>query len=334
MKFNFLSILKYTLSFLAAVALFWYLYRDQNIDETLARFSSADYRWIFFSMFLSASSHWFRAWRWQIMLRPVGYETGIFKPFLAVMVGYVANMILPRMGEISRCAVLKKTNDIPIEISFGAVVAERIIDVIVMLSLCVLGVALEFDKIGGFLINIFGSSSDALTQKLILLFVVFLLGVLGLLLLFLLREKIKKMAFYQKIRNLFSGLKDGFLSVGKLSASDRLLFLGHTVAMWILYYTTSYVLFFSIAETSNLDWHCAFAVLVMTALSVTAPVQGGIGVYHWFVSVTLMAYGIEEKLSKDFAFMMHSSQVFMIVVLGGLSFLASMLISKKSETAK
>ncbi len=332
MKFDFFSVLKYTVSLVVAGGLFWFLYRDQDMGKMIDNFSSIDYKWILLSMVLMLISHLSRAWRWSIMLRPLGYEVGIWKPFVAILVGYLANLVVPRMGEVSRCAVLKRTNDIPMNLSFGAVITERIVDVLMLLTITIMTVLLEFDKIGDFLINTFSSNTQSYTQKLIFLFGIFVLGVVAVVLLFLFKEKLAQFAIYHKIRGFVVGLKDGVLSVLQLKGNDRWIFVFNTVAIWVLYYFTSYVLFFCLPETSNLGMMCGLSILVMTAISIAAPVQGGTGIYHIFVAATLLAYGVNQDLGKYFALVMHSSQMLMIIFAGLIALVVLFFISPKNPS--
>ncbi len=332
MKLDFLSVLKYTVSLVVAGGLFWFLYRDQDMGKMIDNFSSIDYKWILLSMVLMLISHASRAWRWSIMLRPLGYEVGVWKPFVAILVGYLANLLVPRMGEVSRCAVLKRTNDIPMNLSFGAVITERIVDVLMLLTITIITILLEFDKIGDFLISTFSSNTQSYTQKLIILFGIFVLGIVVVVLLFLFKEKLAQFALYNKIRAFVVGLKDGVLSVLQLKGKDRWIFLFNTVAIWILYYFTSYVLFFCLPETSNLGMMCGLSILVMTAISIAAPVQGGTGIYHIFVAATLLAYGVNQDLGKYFALVMHSSQMLMIIFSGLIALVLLFFISPKNPS--
>ena len=330
MKFSFAQILKYTISFAIAILIFYYLYKDQDFDQITSLFFKVDYFWIVFSMFLMILSHWSRAWRWALMLHPFGYNVGISRPFLALMFGYLTNMLLPRIGEISRSTMLNRTANVPINLSFGAVITERVIDLLFMCAIAVVTLFLEFDKLGDFLLKTFGNG-EALMQKVYVLVGLGFLGLLGLLVLFLLRNKLKKLPLYEKIAVFLYGLKDGLLSLSKLSKNDQILFWLHSVIIWVLYYFTSYVLFFCIPETADLGFMCGLSILVMTAISIAAPVQGGIGVYHVFVAATFTAYGVESGLGKDFAFLMHSVQTFLIVTAGAISFLISMFLKPKKH---
>ncbi len=333
MKINILSIVKYAFSFALAFGLFWYLYREQDVASMLERFSKVRFEWIFMGIILAVLSHFMRAWRWKIVLEPLGYQPSTGRSFLAVMVGYLANLAVPRMGEVSRCVVLRRTSDVPVNISFGTVITERVIDLCFLVVVVALVVFLEFDKLGVIIAEQFGNQADAsaVTTKLILLFALFATGVISVVMLFIFKETLKKLPLYEKIRSFVIGLKDGLLSIGKIAPKSRYVFLFQSIMIWVLYYLTSYALFNAMEETAHLSALCALSVLAMTSISMAIPVQGGFGVYHVVIATTLVAYGLPENLGKDTAFLLHSTQTFAIVFVGAISLLISLLIKNNSH---
>ncbi|MCU0390103.1 MAG: flippase-like domain-containing protein [Thermoflexibacter sp.] len=332
MKIRFLPILKYFISLLVAISIFAYIYQGQDLPQMFRDFLQAKWGWILLSISISLLSHFFRAWRWSLMLKPLGYHIGVFTPYLAVMVGYFANFIVPRMGEVTRCTILQRTNQIPFQQSFGAVIAERAFDFVCLIIVTILAVLLEFDKLESVLNSVFSNqTSQSNNTKWIILIIMGVSFIVALLTWILLKEKIKQLPIYQKIMQIMVGVKDGFLSVLRLSRIDRFLFLVQTITIWVLYLLTFYVLFFSLEATSVLDIHCALAGLAMSGVAIVAPVQGGIGVYHYLISKTLITYGITETTAKYFAFMSHNSQIIMFIGIGSICLLISLLISKNNK---
>ncbi len=317
---------QYTVSFLLAAALFWYLYREQDLGQMLANIAKANFWWIGASVVVSLWAHLSRGIRWAIMLKPLGYHTGDTRPFLAVMVGYLANLVFPRMGEVSRSLVLQRLRGVPFNISFGAVIAERVIDLLMLIVLTGVAFLVEFDRLRDFLASWFSSQpgGSGTSGKWLLLAGLGGLALLGGLVLYQFRQRILAHPLATKALAFLAGLKDGLLSIGKLTARDRVLFGLHTIIIWLNYYLTSYVLFFSVAPTAHLDWHCALAILAMSGISIVAPAPGGIGVYHALIAGTLVAYGVAESPAKEFAFMAHSSQMLMFIVVGGACLLLSL----------
>jgi uncharacterized protein (TIRG00374 family) len=244
------------------------------------------------------------------------------------MVGYFANLILPRMGEITRCAILKKTDNVAIPASFGTVISERIIDLILLVILIFSTIIIEFSILKNFLIEFFRSIMDGFN----LLNYLIIGGILALLLLaayiFYKRHKvsIKSSGIYKKIRPLVSDLINGLVSIRKVK--EKWAFFTSTLFIWILYYLMSYIIVFSFPQTSNLDFFAGLSILMAGGLGMAAPVQGGIGTYHAFVGGVLMLYGISKEDGVLFATLLHTSQFVSLIIFGGLSFLVSLFLHK------
>ncbi len=331
MRKKIFSMLKYLLSVSFAVLLLWYVYKDQNAETMLAAFRKVDFKWVIFSILISLISHLSRGWRWSIALKPLGYQVPIYQSFLAVMVGYFGNIFVPRIGEVVRCGVLKKMNQTPIEVSFGTVLTERIFDMIILMAITALVLVAEFDKIGTFLVQQITKAFPLIYDKLIFIAVLSLICLFTLIILFLKRQLFRHLTLYQKIQRFFTGIKKGFLSIKKLDRPTQLHYLIHTLIIWMMYYLMCYVIFFSMEETANLGMLAAGTVMIMAGLGMVVPTPGGTGSYHLFVGFTLAAYGLTKYTGKNFAFLMHSSQLVAIFLTGGLSFVLILLFSRKKE---
>ena len=167
--------IKYVISLSVAVALMWWVFKDIDLSAMIEKFKHADYKWIIVSGLLAIVAHWSRAMRWRMLMEPLGYKPSILNTTLAVFTGYFANYILPRMGEVTRCGSIYKTDGVPIEKSLGTVVAERVFDVISLLFLIVLNLFLEFDRLSEFFAKNFGNKINTTT-----LLIVGVVGVVGL----------------------------------------------------------------------------------------------------------------------------------------------------------
>ncbi len=331
MKSTITTVLKYTLSAGLAIGLFWYLYHNQPVDELLKTFSQINYQWILLSGIIYLLSHWGRAARWKIMLEPVGYSPKTSYLFYAVMVGYLANLAVPRMGEVTRCGIVNKTSGVPVNVSFGAVIAERIFDLLMLIVVAAFVFFLEFDKIGNFIIDSFTQKSGAdNNNKLVILMLIALVGFLGLAAVWAFRKKLRQWDFYKKIEHFVLGLKDGVIGVLKLDKIKLFWFLFYTVLIWTCYCLTSYCLFFTLPATSFLGLDCGLAILLMSAVAVVIPAPAGsAGVYHYFIGITLTIYGVKAPYDMQLPLLMHTIQSLSIIVAGSLALLASLLVPKE-----
>ncbi len=331
------SIIFYLVTLAIAGGLFWYAYKDTDFNQMLSEMKTANYNWILFSIILAILSHIIRAYRWQLLLKPLGFHINLFRAFLAVMVGYFANILVPRMGEVTRCGILKRTDNVSIPSSFGTVVGERLIDLICLIIIVVSTLIIEFDVISDYFFGFFENKIAILGRNLLIVY--FVVGILMILLLLFfiflksIKQKVKSWPLYLKIRSFLKEVGTGVASVSKVD--DKLAFFVSTILIWVLYYFMSYVVVFSLEETSHLSLLAGLSILTMGSLGISAPVQGGIGTYHILVASVLVTYGISHEIGKLFAALMHSTQILMIVVVGGISFIISIFISgKKNKLAK
>jgi glycosyltransferase 2 family protein len=328
-----ISVSKYLLSLFVAIALLYYVFRGWNFDDVIERFAKVNYSWVFLSVFLSLVSHLLRAYRWNLLLEPVGFSSlSTFRTFKAVMIGYLTNLIAPRLGEITRCGVLKRTDGVNMSASIGTVVAERIFDFLGLLSLIVLALMLEFDHISTFFIDFINDKFGGInltTEKLWAILIIGFILAGGLMTLWWFRERIKRKPFYYKLRSFIREMISGFTSVLRLE--KKVGFWLSTVFIWVLYYVMAYVLFFSVESTSNLGLTAGLSILIMGGLGMSAPVQGGFGTYHILVGSILLTYGIAEKDGFFFATLVHTSQTLSVMVFGGISLLLTLPNKKKNN---
>jgi uncharacterized protein (TIRG00374 family) len=322
------SILKYTFTLIIAFGLLWYVFRDIDLGMLFEKVKKANFTFVYISIALSLMSHFLRGYRWTLLLKPLNYKVNSFRAFIAVMVGYFANLLLPRMGEITRCAILKKTDNIAIPASFGTVISERIIDMILLLLLIFSTTIIEFKTLKNFLSDYINSIIEGfnLGNYLVLGGILILVILVGIYLSRRYKETIRSSSLYKKFRPMLYDLISGLKSIRNVK--EKTAFFVSTALIWILYYLMSYVIVFSFPETSDLDFFAGLSILMAGGLGMAAPVQGGIGTYHAFVGGVLMLYGISKEDGVLFATLLHTSQFVSLVVFGGISFLISLFLHK------
>lgn len=321
--------IQYLISLSVAAALIWFVFKDIDLEALWLKIKMADYRWVLLSAVMAFVAHWSRAYRWVLMLEPMGYKPSVFRTTLAVLVGYGANLIFPRAGEVVRCGTLNKLEDIPFEKSFGAVIAERIIDVLVLLLLIFVNFLLEFNRLKDFFLNFFGEKFKNPSMLIIyalvsisLLFIVYFLIKKN-------QDKIKQHAIYQKVSTILAGFASGFMSVRNLKNPSAFIF--HTVLIWSLYYAMTYILCFALPETDNLSPLAALTIFVMGSIGMAAPTQGGIGSYHFLVGSIVVLYGLSEQDGITLATFLHAmTGMFFVAIFGITSFLLTLILPKRS----
>lgn len=331
MKAKLISFAKYL--FLLGIGLFllWLTFRHEDLRSIYDKIKNADIRWILLSLFFSLLAFLSRAYRWNMLIEPLGFKPKLTSTSYSLMVGYFANLAIPRIGEITRCGSLSKAENIPFNILIGTVIIERVID-LAMLAFSILIVAsLEFDIMSGFLSDnlIYPLKQKFYTSAYMWLFLLSIMGIL-LLTIYFLKKKVhvlRKKAWYQKVEQLIGGVLNGVRTVVKMKRNG--LFVFHTFFIWIMYFFMTYSCFFALESTKTLGVKAGMFVLVIGGLGMSAPVQGGIGAYHWIVSQGLLLFDIKLTDGIVFATLVHTYQTIQVILLGLLSMILLATTSRK-----
>ncbi len=294
---------------------------DAQRDEMFGAFEKADYFWIFGSLVFGFLSHASRAWRWRYLLEPLGAKPGFWKSYHALMTGYLVNYMFPRAGEVSRAAIISRQSKLSFDKTFGTIIAERALD-LVMLGLIVgITLLMQFDNIDMLKeqIEAFSSGDDECGSSPVLYWmgkiVTWLIigGFIGGIVLVIASAK-----FRQKFVDLVKGVWEGITSI--LKSKKKLPFIGHTIFIWIMY-----IMFFAFCipaldSTANLGVDAILAGFVAGSIGIVL-VQGGIGVYPAFVGLILSLYLGQEAypLTLALGWLIWTSQTLMMIVLGLIS---------------
>lgn len=302
---------------------------EQDKISIAEAFKQTNYFWVFITLLLSLLSHVSRAIRWKILIQPLGFNPKLSNTFFAVMVGYLANFALPRLGEVSRCGVLSKYEKIPFTEAFGTVIAERVIDLICLIIIFFVTLFFQFDAL-------WGLTNDKIVQPATLKFSSLLqnnsfLTLFGILMIgvtasfFIFRKK-NNGVLNKKIKGAVHGLVEGLRSVKDIKRPY--LFIFHTLLIWFLYIACTLIGFLCFKETSDLGIDAAFAVLIFSTIGVIF-VPGGTGASQALVTETLNAiFKISFTFSFAFAWLMWTSQFALLLLLGVISLILLPLLNK------
>lgn len=317
MKKFLINFLKITIPLAFGVFLIWYVFSgltEAEKNELYVSLESANYWWIALSIVFGVLSHASRAIRWRYTIETIGKPPSFWNSFFTVMIGYVANFALPRLGEVTRPGLLAKYEGLPFNKLFGTIVAERIADLIMLGIIILTVIALQFELLREMLFNLFEQSSPGLNvQDVVIIVMVAVLGA-GVFFFFMLSRS--KNPFFVKLRNLFFGFMEGLKSI--LVMKNKWKFIFHTILIWVLYIGMFYVCCFSLEEAVNLPLAGILAGFVMGSISIVL-VQGGIGVFPLAVMETLILYGISKTSALALGWIMWSSQTIMLIAVGILS---------------
>ncbi len=318
--------LQYFLFPALGITIIWWLFRDQKLSQIIDVLENdINYFWIIFSVVLGILSHLSRAARWQQLIRATGENAGFNNSFWAVMTGYFINLLVPRMGEVSKCGVLSKYEKISFTKVVGTVVVERLFDLLMLLALFIVVLALQFEVLSKFLVKhadtekIHNILASPLTY--ILIFSV-------LIIFYIIRRNRHSIKILRDFASLWEKFKEGFFSIRKIENVP--LFWLYTIFMWLMYFGMIYVSFFSFKQTSHLGVGAGLTILLTGSLGMLIPVQGGLGTWHAMVIATLALYGIDHDKAAIFALLVHGAQTLMIIAFGLLAFIVLPLTNRNS----
>ena len=289
---------------------------EADRQQIIISIKQADLRFVFLSLVFGAFSHLSRAYRWSYLLRPLGYRPTFMMRILTVMISYFSNLGIPRSGEVLRATALANYANVPFEKSFGTIVTERIIDLVMLFLLIGLGFVLQ----GELLLKVIGNPSldGMLIVWMVLAASVFFLGIRQL--------KRSQHALAVKIIRFFTGLWQGMLSIRAIKG--KWAFVGHTLFIWAMYLMMFWVVTLALPETSGLTFSALIPAFVAGGFAMSAT-NGGIGLYPIAVAALLQAFDIPYPQALAFGWVMWTGQTVMVVVFGSLSFLLLPVLSKK-----
>lgn len=284
--------------------------------------------WIFMTLLCFTLSNVSRAMRWNLLLEPLGYKPKLYNSFFAVVITYLVNLFVPRMGEVMRAAALNYAEKVPAEKAMGTIVIGRIVDVIMLLLFIGLAFLLEYDTLYNWLSEMLGdkeSGGGLFSNPYILGLLGF--GAFGLILFFVFKKQISETAIYKKLLKIIQGFWEGLLSVKKLERPGA--FILHSFFIWGMYFLMNYLCFFAFEPTANLAPTVALMVFVFGAFGIVIPSPGGMGTYHWLVIAALGIYGINEIDAFSFAnIAFFSIQIFCNVIIGLVAIALLFLVNK------
>lgn len=311
--------LSITLPILLGLFLIVYTYDSftpDQITEIKGYFRDANYTVILVGMLIAFLGNASRAYRWKYTLEHMGYKSHFYNNFMAVNIGYLLNLSVPKSGEISRALVLKKYEKIPFDKGFGTIVAERILDMIILLLFMFIAVVLQFQVVKSFILD------KIPVQKLLLFSLGGLLGITILVLIYIYSNARLVLTIKQKI----AGLKEGVTSI--IHMKNKTPFFLHTAFIWLSYLMTFYITLYVIPETSGLPVSAIITAFVVGSIAI-AFTNSGFGSYPFLISKILLFYSISETAGNAFGWIVWSSQMLLVAVLGVASFILLPILNRK-----
>ncbi len=321
MKKKLLTVLQYFLFLGLGIFLVWWSIHkmdEKNWNECKDALKSARYILFIPVFFIISASHVSRAMRWKILMKPMGYNPKFYNTFFAVMVGYLANLAIPRLGEVLKCTILGKYEKVPAEKLVGTILVERVVDVICLVIVFIIAFITQATVIGGYakvgISEYFSSkSTNNLTLKIVVLVVIIIS------LYFIVRFIFKQYhnyVFIQRLKGLAIGVKTGISSIKNLE--NKTAFIFHSIFIWCCYVGGTYLGFYATLHTDKLPFVSVFPILAFASIGMIIT-PGGIGTYPRFIMEVMMLYNIEEGIAYANGTLQWLAQFLIILFVGFIS---------------
>lgn len=306
-------ILQIALPFVLGFGILWWMYRGTDWSDFMGYVcNKMNWGWMTLSLAFGILPQMARAWRWKMTLEPLGEHPRRTTCIDSIFMSYAASLVVPRVGEVTRCGTLKKCDGVSFTKSLGTVVTERLVDSLLMLAFTGLAFLLQLPMFMAFLDKTGTDFDDILhrftpTGYLVTLVCLIAAVVAAILLL-------RRYAFFKKGRDMLQGVWEGVLSLRRVS--NLPLYLFYSILIWVGYFLHFYIAFFCFNFTSGISPGAAFLIFCVGTFAVLVPTPNGAGPWHFAVKTMLVLYGIAEQDAIMFALVVHTIQTALVVVLG------------------
>ncbi|MBH2004504.1 MAG: flippase-like domain-containing protein [Sphingobacteriia bacterium] len=318
MKIKWLSVIQYLIFLGIGIFLVWWSLHqipDEKWEDFKGSLKTANY-WLMIPVFLILSlSHVIRSMRWKILMKPMGYSPGLINVFFAVMIGYLANLAIPRLGEVLRCTILSRYEKIPADKLIGTILVERAFDVICLGLVFVIAFIGQYDVIGGYAIQLFreafeSGSGHFSIQKIVIILLVLTAVIIALVILF---KKLNHLSIVSAIRKIIRGIWEGLISIRNLQQKG--LFLLYSAAIWALYIGGTWVGLWATTGTAGLGLPAAISALAFASIGMIIT-PGGIGAYAFFLAKVLEKNGVSFEIGFANGTLQWFAQFIIILIVG------------------
>lgn len=302
------------------IIFFYAKFTPEQWEELVFHFTHAHYGFVVLAVLMSAFSHLIRAYRWSFLLQPMGYSPRLLNNFLAVSIAYLMNLFIPKSGEVSRAVVLDRYEQVPFEKGFGTIIAERVVDLIFLLCFTALAVVLQFQELYDYIHQLIPLRKVLILLSLLVVGLVF----------FYLFLKYSGGSFALKIKVFVKGLKEGVFSILKMR--QKTAFLISSLLIWGLYLCSFYTATQALPETAQIDFGTVILTFVVGSFTF-AFTNSGVGYYPLAIAGILFLFGIPETVGSALGWIVWTSNILYIILLGVLSLVLLPWVNKKKKEA-
>ena len=312
--------------FLGGAILYW-MYRGEDWQQILhVMTEEMDWTWMLLSFPFGILAQMFRGWRWRQSLEPVGEHPRFSVSIHAIFLSYATSLVIPRVGEFTRCGVLKRYDNISFAKALGTVVTERAIDSLLVMGIAAIVLLLEMSTFGMFFRKTGTNLQTILHGFSWAGYLVAAISAVAILI--LLHFLLRKLSIYNKVKMTFKGIWEGVISLKDVRNIP--LFVFFTLGIWVSYFLHYYLTFFCFDFTADLGLGCALVTFIVGSIAVIVPTPNGAGPWHFAVKTMLILYGIADENALCFVLIVHTVQTMLVILLGIYAWVALNFTSKKS----
>ena len=320
------KLLPYLLISSIGVFLLYRIYGQINLKELGETLKEVRIEWVVLATIAHLINHFLRGFRWQRLIAVQGYKLSVLDAFLGEMSGFLINLVPPRMGEWMRCLILKRLRNIPISMSFGGVVVERLLDIFLFALFLIVTLSIEVATGSKMLTYLWGGDGETGGYKMYYL-IGGLVMILILVIIFYKWRVYFKQALWAQI-SVF--VKNVMGAIRQTKKCNRWMLLSSSAFILFFNFLVEYLSFFAIDEI-NISFQGALWVFIAMIVGMAIPTPGGVGTYHAGVTTVLLALGVEAKYAIAYTTITHSIQIFNAVVVGGISFLTANFLARRQS---
>ena len=319
MKTILTNIAKIIAPILLGGAILYWMYRGEDFMRLRhVLLEEMDWTWMLLSFPFGILAQLFRGWRWKQTLEPIDEHPRTSTSIYAIFLSYAVSLIIPRLGEFTRCGVLKRYDGCSFSKALGTVVTERAIDTLLMGTVAGLTLLFQLSVFGTFFTQT-GTSLDTILERFSLTGYL-VTAVCAIAILILLHILFQSLNIYSKVKATFSGIWQGVISLKDVK--NLPLFIFFTLGIWVSYFLHYYLTFFCFEATSHLGLACALVTFVVGSIAVIVPTPNGAGPWHFAVKTMLILYGVVDEYALYFVLIVHTVQTMLVVALGIYAWMA------------
>lgn len=331
-----LSLLQYLFFLGLGIFLVWWSLRNidaKGWDQIKQSLRNANYWYLIPVVIALLASHFSRAIRWKILMEPLGYKPRIANTYMAVLIGYLANLAVPRLGEILKCTILARYEKVPADKLVGTIVAERAFDLICLIIVMVIAIVTQTGLIGDFIFAEASKTASSKAQGLSTTKIVIAVSVLLALaaLTIFIFKRFSHVSIVAKVRKVILGVWQGLTSVRLVKHKGWFIF--HSVFIWSMYLASVQIGMWALQETEGFGIKPSLSVLFMGSIAMIIT-PSGIGAYPELVKRTMVLYGLAEIYGFAFGLVLWTVQFFQILIFGLIALILLPYLNKKKQHAQ